>query len=123
MKKLTHRQQIRTTMDKYEPEIIVCSVEGCVRDRGGDPSLAYEKEIQRAEDCGTAAQTVFSNQSPACLTADYPGKAEAHAAKRAAYAAAVLIENGELVEIEGRVYKARYTRRDCCDPVIFEEQK
>lgn len=41
------------------------------------------------------------------LTADYPGKAEAHAKKWAEIAAAPLVETGDILEVDGVRYEAR----------------
>ena len=117
MKSLKDGQQIRTSMDKYRPEIFVHSVEGCSRKYNEDANAAYAK----AKELGH--QTAWTLKMPACLTADYPGKAAKLAADKAAYEAAVLIENGEIVEIEGRTYKTVYTGIQFSDPVKFIEVK
>lgn len=91
MKILAHKQQIRTTMDTYNPVIIV----------GAD---------------NTEAWTV---KHAACLTADYPGKADDLAAKREAYINAVLVRDGEIVELEGHMYTAKYNSPNVSDPITF----
>jgi len=117
MKKLIDGQQIRTSMDKYQPEIYVSSIEGFSRKYDEDTQAAYATAVERGH------QTAWTHKMPACLTADYPGKAAKLAADKAAYEAAVLVENGEIVEIEGRTYKTVYTGIQFSDPVKFVEVK
>jgi hypothetical protein len=118
MKKLIDGQQIRTDMDKYRPEIFVKSIEGYRRSRNASPeevAASYEKTKNDGH------PTAWTFQSPACITADYPGKAAKLAADKAAYEAADLVKNGEIVEIEGRLYRTVYMGIQYSDPVKFME--
>ena len=54
-----------------------------------------------------------------CLTADYEGKAADLAADRAAHNAAPLIEQGELVIIEGEYFTAKISDRRVSNPLRF----
>jgi hypothetical protein len=121
MKKLYHGQQIRTTVDKYQPTIFIYSIEGCAKAHNENESLAYEKEIKRSKETGTRAQTAFVLQDPPMLTADYPGKHEKMQLEKKSYNESVLVENREIIEIENRKYRVEYTRPCCCDPIILIE--
>jgi hypothetical protein len=115
MKTLVHNQQIRTTRDRYEPEIKVGTVEGYSRKYQQDVEQAVKDALERGH------ALAWTSKAAAFLVADYPGKAEASAKAHAAYEAAVLIEDGELVEIEGRKYKVVYAYTDMVsDPVHFK---
>jgi hypothetical protein len=89
---LTSNQQIRTMADTCQPEIRVGTEDG---------------------------YTPWTMKVAAVVSADYPGKAQDAAAAAASYAAAPLIEDGQLVEIEGGIYTAKYARRpmQVSDPI------
>jgi hypothetical protein len=115
MKKLTHNQQIRTTRDRYEPTITVGTVEGSCLKYNDDIAETVKTTIERGHDLA------WTYRHAACIESNYDGKAEAAAKRHADYAAAVLLEDGELVEIEGRIYKAVYSYMDqVSDPVHFK---
>ena len=111
---LVYRQQIKTTRDRYEPVITIGTLRGYAAENGEDPDVAIK--ILKGFGHSVAPWTMLH---AAAITADYPGKAEAHEQKRKAYAEAVLIEDGEMVEIEGILYRAKYMRPNCSDPVHF----
>ena len=89
--KLAHKEQIRTTMDTYNPVIMV----------------------------GANFDEAWTIKHAACITADYPGKAAEMAAKREAYINAVLVRDQEVVEIEGHMYTAKYNGPNVSDPITF----
>jgi len=115
MTTLTHGQQIKTTRDRYEPVITVGTVEGCARKYNEDVAEQVAIALERGH------EIAWTYRHASCVESDYAGKAEAAAKRHADYAAAVLIEDGETVEIEGRTYKAVYAYTDMVsDPVHFK---
>jgi len=62
----------------------------------------------------------WTNQSAGCLEADYPGKAEALAAKHAATAASPMVEDGQVVRIEGLYWKVKYEGPRYSNPISFK---
>lgn len=111
MKTLTDGMEIRTHLKTGR--VIVGTVEGYARRNHENVEEAMARAMTFKHDLAYTVSCGF------CITSDYPGKAEALAAERAATAAAPMIENGEVVEIEGRVYTAKYTRDYVSDPVHF----
>ncbi len=89
---LTNNQQIRTTADSYQPEIRVGTENG---------------------------YTPWTMKVAAVISADYPGKAQDAKAMADAYATAPIIEDGQRVEIDGKIYSAKYARRpmQVSDPI------
>jgi len=114
MKTLTHGEQIKTTIDKYQPIISVGTIAGYAARIGGDP----EQMIRQSRKFGW--ETAWTEKAPAILEAPYPGIELRRAKEADAYAAAVTVEDGEIVEIDGLQYYARYVRRDVSDPVKFD---
>jgi len=115
-KTLSDGQQVRTTMDVYRPVITVHSIEAFFANMSGfDVAEEYDKAKAKGE------ATAWTNQSGSCLTSDYAGKAADHAAKMARYGASILIEDGEEVIIEGRLYTVKYMGINYSDPVHFIE--
>ena len=101
--KLTHGEQIRTTMDTYNPVITIGTAKGF--------EAEYGKDTDKIE--------AWTTKHAAYITADYPGKANDLAEKREAYKNAVLVRNGDVVEIEGHIYTAKYNSPNVSDPITF----
>ena len=60
--------------------------------------------------------------NPGCsITAAYPGKKEAMDARRVAFEASQIIEDGEIVTADGRFFKARFLGKQYSDPFAFDE--
>ena len=123
MTTLTHNQQIKTTMDRYEPSITISTVEGMARDCDWETEAEAVKRCREnmADPHCFGHMLAWANKGPACLDSDYPGKAAACQKKHDDYAEAIVIYDGEIVLIEGRTMKATYTRIECSDPVHFFE--
>jgi len=139
MKNLKHNDQIRRTDDEFSPVITIGTVAGMCRsdfERYGevycwtdDESVEgwMEKDIEKAikihelVERGRGHDIVWANLHAACLTSNYPGKDEEMLKKREAYANAPVIEDGEIVIIEGRKMRTVYKRRTCSDCIHFEE--
>jgi len=111
---LSHNQIVRGSgFPDYTGQIKVGTCAGYYQEIGTDP----QEGIARAKkQCHPLAWT---NLECGCLTDDYSGKAKELADKRSAIAAAPEIEDGQLVEIEGIIYKARLTGHKYSDPIHF----
>lgn len=65
---------------------------------------------------GRVTQHAWTMQHAGVLSANYPGKAEAHAAKWAEIAAAPVVNNGDILVVDGVDYVAK-VMGDYSDPV------
>ena len=111
---LKHGQTVRGAgFSKYAQRISV----GTARGYSAEYNENQEEAHQRAISNGHA--TAWTNQDAACLTADYPGKAEAHAARLKEIAEAVELHNGQKVEIEGEIFAVRLVGSHVSDPIHF----
>ena len=97
----------------YAQRISVGTARGYAAEYNGNQEEAH----QRAIDNGHA--TAWTNQDAACLTADYSGKAEAHAAYLKEISDAVELHNGQKVKIEGEVFTVRLVGSHVSDPIHF----
>ena len=114
MKTLTHGQQIKTTIDNHRPVITVGTIAGFAAAMKDDVGQATVQAI------ANGWSLAWTNKAPAVLESPYAGIELRRAKEADAYAAAVIVEDGEIVEIDGRQYKARYVRREVSDPVKFD---
>jgi hypothetical protein len=108
---LTHGSRVRVKGLPHS-EISVCTLSAVAAKYG--ETVADHEELDRK--FGRPTQYAWIMQHAGVLSADYPGKAEAHAAKWAAIAAAPEIETGDVLEIDGVRYSAR-VMGDYSDPV------
>ncbi len=120
MKTLAHNQQIKMAQFLHNPVVTVGTLEGYVQENSDKYGSKFSESI---EDAMARAKKnnhdiAWTNQSAACLTADYKGKAEDMARRDSAYDNATVLENGEAVEIEGRKYIVKFMG-DFSDPVHF----
>lgn len=123
MQILAHNQQIKMAQFRHRPKVTVHSVEGYAKENGLNPNEQVVQTFKlRRETRDSAHCLVWSYKAASVLTADYKGKDEAKAAEDAAYLAAVLIADGQEVQIEGRVFTVRYMG-DYSDPVHFEPKQ
>ena len=120
-KTLHHGQQVKMqkNMFKYEPVVTVGSAEGYAREYREDEAAAVARclENQKARPYD-GHKLAWTNKHACCLTADYAGKANDMLAARMAFADAVVLEDGETVQIEGRTYTVKYLG-DYADPIHF----
>ena len=115
-KTLTHGQQIRTLQDQYEPVITVGTVRGYAAEYGDDPDAAEERAR------GFGHTLVWTSKHATWMTSDFRRKAERDSIwrrKHWAYVAAPVVEDGEIVEIEGNEYTVKYIGQQYADPVHF----
>lgn len=136
IKKLHHEQLVRGKgFPIWTQEIRICTLKGYVEDNLRKYGLrlkakmsmkrAVEIEVQESikRDAEACRQTewAWTLQSPAVITADYPGKFEKLEAERAAIAAAPELENGETVEIDGEKYTVTLMGSEYSDPIKFRK--
>jgi len=112
---LTYGMEVRGKgFPDYTPKITVFTVEGYARKNKEDPAAAVKRAIENGHELtGTTG-------GMSVMTDDYPGKAEAHAKALKETAAAPVLDNGELVEIEGRTYAVRLVGANYSDPIHFK---
>lgn len=111
---LSHNQIVRGAgFPDYTNKIKVGTVRGCALEWDNCPKEAESRAKQNGH------SMAFTTQDPSIITADYPGKAEELAAKRARIDAAPELQDGQLVEIEGKRYKSRLVGHDYSDPIHF----
>jgi hypothetical protein len=118
--KLKHGQTVRGEgFNKYAQRITVGTVRGYEAEHGEkykqqvDPEKAHQLAVERGH------VTAWTNQDCAVLSADYPGKAEAHAKVLAEIAASVILHNGQQVIIEGETFTVRLAGDRYSDPIHF----
>tara|TARA_Y100000592_G_C5350212_1_gene258505 strand:+ start:127 stop:489 length:363 start_codon:yes stop_codon:yes gene_type:complete len=110
---LSHGQQIVVPSFKYTNKIELVTPRGYALSYGDCP----EEAEARATKFGHEFLACF--QHPSILTADYEGKAEILESERKEWEAAQRIDQGDLVECEGREYKVKILGERYSDPVKF----
>lgn len=110
---LVHRQQVRVAGAVWSQAITVGTVEGYAKQYNEDPVEAAKCETERG------FPLAWTNLESGCLCSGYPGKAAAIAAKKLAFEAATVLENGMAVEIEGRKYTVKIMGLHYSDPIHF----
>jgi len=138
---LTHNQQVRVPALRYHSKIEVITAGGYFIEQKADvakfnrmfPNAADEmkewnkkrsemtlEEFKKDQlEKGSRLPSTLQHSSMIC--ADYPGKSEAMAAERAAEAASPELHDGQLVQIEGTIFKVRVGRVGTMTPVHFDE--
>ncbi len=110
---LSHGQQIVVPSFKYQNKIQLVTPRGYALHHGDCP----EEAEARATKNGWDFLACFKHCS--IITADYEGKAEALEAERKEWEEAQRIEQGDIVECEGRRYTVNVLRENVSDPVKF----
>lgn len=111
---LQHNQTVRGAgFSKYAQRISVGTARGYAAEYNRNQDEAHQRALTNGH------STAWTNQEAACLTADYPGKAEAHAAYLKDIAEAVELQNGQQVEIEGEIFTVRLVGSHVSDPIHF----
>lgn len=111
---LAHNQRIRLCNDIYEPDTRVLTIEGFCSGYGDDAAEA----IAAAVECGYPL--AWTCTAASVLVSDYPGKREDILRSSVQYRESPLVRDGAPVAIEGRFYRAVYTRTGVSNPVRFE---
>ena len=121
MKKLNHEEQVKFTGMKYRTEIYVGTIEGCARKDGEDIQASIELEMRNAKKNYVEPSLAWTNAAGAELVGEFEGREEWLAKKQARFNAATILENGEKVEIEGRLYTVKIHPRAefISDPIHF----
>jgi hypothetical protein len=114
---LTHGQTVRGFgFSEHTQQIRVYTVRGYANELGWNPDEAEKHATIQREDLAFTAQT------PGIMTSDYAGKSEKIEATRREIGASPILVNGQLVEIEGRVFTVRLMGDQYCDPIKFVYQ-
>ncbi len=121
MKVLTHKQQIKVDNFRFRSEIAVYTIKGCWEDDSKSPYRGTLEDYM-AQDLRNGGTYAWTYRSPSGLTSDYPGKAEAMRKKAEAYDNAVVLENGETVEIDGQYFAVKIVGENYSDPIHFEKK-
>lgn len=130
--KIEPGQQIKTPYDQYRPEIIVNTSKNFSKNGTHigpegtwlDESIEFHLEGWKIweRNCGRdwKRHYLWANQSPCVLTANYPGKAEAMRKKEEAYDNALMLDDGDIVEVDGMQFEVHCVKRNhVADPVHF----
>lgn len=110
---LTHGQQIVVPSFKFQNKIELVTPRGYALKHGDCPEEAEARAMKNGWDL----LACFKHAS--IITADYEGKAEALEAERKEWEEAQRIEQGDIVECEGRRYTVNVLRESVSDPVHF----
>lgn len=114
--RLKYGQAVRgNTFPHWTQRIGVYTVRGYAESYGESGPIA----IERAKRNGHAL--AFTVQDPTVISNDYAGKAEKLAALEAEIESAPMLCEGDLVEIEGLLYRARLIGADYSSPIKFEQ--
>lgn len=111
---LQHGQQIRVKgFNRLANKITVGTCRGFAAQfsRDGDASHALALANGHA--------TAWANQAPSAMSDNYPGKDAELNRLAAETAAAIEIENGQTVEIEGELFTVKVTGQRYSDPIHF----
>ena len=111
---LAHNDQIRVSGFRNFLDITVGTLKGSAEKYAESEAVA----VKRAIGFGHHLEP-WTYQESGMLTSDYTGKYEYHAAKDARRAAAPIVTAGQVVEIEGHLFKVKVNGENYNDPVDF----
>lgn len=111
--KINHGQQVVVPSFKYQNKIELVTPRGYALDNGDCP----EEGEARAKKYGHELLACFKHCP--VISADYKGKDEELQAEREEWEKAQRIEEGDLIECEGREYKVRILNERYSNPVKF----
>jgi hypothetical protein len=111
---LTHGQVVRGFCFSPHTNLIqVRTIRGLAFDEGKDPEAAHA-------DCRKLGHaTAWTSQKPSVLTDHYAGKMQELAMERQAIRDSVILDNNQLVTIEGETFKVRLAGERYSDPIHF----
>tara|TARA_R100000805_G_C3529749_1_gene48893 strand:- start:150 stop:548 length:399 start_codon:yes stop_codon:yes gene_type:complete len=98
---LNYDDQVKTNADRYQSVFKIGSVEGYVNSRHynrGTVKENLDRAIKHRHDLA------WVSNSATTITSDYEGKDEHMRKEREAYANAIILSEGQIVEVEGRQY-------------------
>ena len=110
---LSHGQQIVVPSFKYQNKIELVTPRGYALQHGDCPEESEARAIKFGHDF------LACFQHCSIITEDYEGKAEELDAARREWEEAQRIEQGDIVECEGRRYTVNVLRESVSDPVHF----
>jgi hypothetical protein len=114
--RLTYGQAVRgNTFPHWTNRIRVYTVRGYAASYGE----SGEEAIERAKRNGHAL--AFTVKDPTVICCDYKGKSEKLTALEAEIESAPVLCEGDLVEIEGLLYKSKLIGDDYSSPIMFEK--
>ena len=114
MTELTHKQIVRVKgFSPYASKITVGTARGFASQYQEDAEAAHARTLANGND------TAWLTQEAAVISSDYKGKSEALDSQAAAISAAVEIEDGQIVSIEGERFRVIVTGERYSDPVHF----
>lgn len=112
---LKHNQIVRGFgFSQYAKKIKIGTARGFAIDCKSDPDEAHEHCLNRGH------ATAWTTQASAVLSADYPGKAEAHEKTLQQIRDSVILAEGQIVTIEGEQFKVRLAGDQYSDPIHFK---
>lgn len=129
--KLTAGQQVKTPYDSYSPVIKIGTTVDFSKNgthigpegKWLDEAIPFHFEGWKIweANCGRnwKKQYVWALQSSAMICADYPGKAAEMERKRQAYKDAVVLDDGDIVEVDGMKFEVYCAKRCVSDPIHF----
>lgn len=129
--KLVAGQQVKTPYDSYSPVIIIGTSKEFSKDGTNigpdgiwvDAPIPFHIEGWKIWEtrCGRdwKTQYIWVNQRAACLTSNYPGKAAEMDRKAQAYVDAQILDDGDIVEIDGFLFEVYCIKRQVSDPIMF----
>jgi hypothetical protein len=115
---LVDGQRVRTADSTWVTRIFVSSVEGFYRTNPDCGTI--EEGIARAIANGHDLASTYNPGST--ITADYPGKHEEIEAEKVAHETYQILANGDVVEIENRMYTVKMMGLKFSDPIHFIAQ-
>lgn len=114
--KLHHNQVVRGFCFDYANKITIRTVRGLAKEAGASDEAAEESYANCRE---FKHATAWTYQQPSILTDHYAGKAEELEKERQEIRDSVILDNNQLVSIEGETFKVRLAGERFSDPIHF----
>jgi hypothetical protein len=111
---LTNGQTVRGFgFSRYANKITIGTARGYASRYNEDPEAAHNDCLKRGH------ETAWAIQKSSALTADYAGKAEDLEKELQEIRDSVILDNNQLVTIEGETFKVRLAGERYSDPIHF----
>ena len=115
MIELKHNQIVRGQgFSRYTRKITVGTARGYASKYNECPEEFHRSCLERGHN------TAYTTQAASIITANYPGKAEAHEREMKEIADAIELQDGQIVIIEGEQFKVRLAGDGYSDPIHFK---
>jgi len=115
MKTLYNDEQVRMNEFKFRTQVFVGTTKAFIEKTFAGDEERIKIEIEKAKD----EKQVWTYRSPSVLTANYPGKEKEMEMKKARYFASVVLENDEVVMVDGKEYRVKLVGEQYSDPIHF----